>query len=272
MRPTVNLYKLNLEQRTAQRQKIFRETSERDSALIADIIRERFSVEPAPESKILDFGCGRGLKVEQLRALGYDAYGCDLVPLWNDRQESKAAFALIANEPYRLPYPDGTFDIVFSTSVFEHARNTEECFREIHRVLKTGGYSMHLFPAKYYLPYEPHILIPLANYFWPQCPRWWIGLWLILRIAYAPRLAPNFKDMYQKYCEFCKSGIHYLPNRKFKQLSLKVFGNYGSLLDFYIAHADGRYARMARRLPFRGLSAWVSSNFRMNFIFQQKLD
>lgn len=177
---------------------------------------------------------------------------------------------MISTVPYRLPYADGSFDLVFSTSVLEHAQNTEICFREIHRILKVGGISMHYFPAKFYLPYEPHILIPLVNYFWPHCPRWWIGLWLLLRVAYAPKLAPYFKDTYRQYCEFCKTGINYLPNRQYRRLSMEIFGNYGSLSDFYIAKANGRYARLARKLPFKKFTAWVSSNFRTNFIFQRK--
>lgn len=82
----MNLYKLNLEQRTAQRGKIYREIVDRDKVLISNIIHERFSLEASSHNKILDFGCGRGVMVEYLQTLGYDAYGCDLKSYWEDRQ------------------------------------------------------------------------------------------------------------------------------------------------------------------------------------------
>src|SRR5205807_7573542 len=82
--------------------------------------------------------------------------------------------------PYRLPYDEDMFDVIISTSVLEHARNPEEYFPEMWRVMKPGGVAMHLLPGKWYLPYEPHILVPLANFFYPNCPTWWFSMWTLL--------------------------------------------------------------------------------------------
>ena len=35
-----------------------------------------------PSARVLDFGCGRGELVQQLRERGYDAYGCDPEADW----------------------------------------------------------------------------------------------------------------------------------------------------------------------------------------------
>ena len=48
-------------------------------------------------------------------------------------------------ENYRFAYPDNSFDIVVSTSVFTHLRPTaiERYLRETHRVLRPNGVSLH---------------------------------------------------------------------------------------------------------------------------------
>ena len=267
----MHLYRLDVSERKRERERARREISERDRVFIRDVIRDRFSLDPAGHPRVLDFGCGLGEMVAYLHSQGYDAYGCDTDPVWEQNEASpKGRLERIATSPYRLPYADATFDVVYSTSVLEHARNPLECFREIHRVLKPGGWSFHLFPAKWYLPSEPHIRIPLANVFWPHCPDWWIGLWVLLRVVQVPRLRPDWRGVHREYCAFMRGGVSYLPNRTYRRLSLEVFGGHGSLVDFYIARSGGGYARLARRLPFRGLAGWLSSRFRMNMIYQRK--
>ncbi len=265
------MYKMDLEQRVQERERLFNEITNREMVFIFETIRDRFSLEPGPNHKVLDFGCGRGVMVNYLHSLGYDAYGCDISGGWEKFPDSPVdRLALISMEPYRLPYESSTFDIVFSTSVLEHARNQEEFFLEIHRVLKPGGVSMHLYPGKWYLPSEPHIHIPLLNYFWPRHPKWWIDLWLLIWAVYSPKIVPYRKNILQQYIDFCDTGIIYVPNKRYRQLSMKIFGNYGSLMDFYIERSGGGFAWLARKLPFRNLSVWLSSNFRMNFIYQRK--
>jgi SAM-dependent methyltransferase len=260
-----------LEERLAEREVKEEAVSQRESLFLDAAIGKLCRFDHPEQIKVLDFGCGSGEMLRYLAPLGYVAWGCDISPHWEHKSPSgNEKFALISLAPYRLPYEDNTFDVVFSTSVFEHAQNKEACFQEIRRVLRPGGYGLHLFPSKWYLPSEPHIRIPLANYFWPHCPSWWIGLWVWLRVAIHPQLAPYRKSMTAKYIAFCEDGISYWPNWKFRQLSLKVFDNYSSPMDFYIANSGGGFARLARRLPFRKLSGWFSAQFRMNFIVQQK--
>lgn len=44
----------------------------------------------------------------------------------------------------------------------EHVMEPESAFREIHRVLKPGGVSLHNFPSKW-RPIEPHMFIPFGG-------------------------------------------------------------------------------------------------------------
>lgn len=270
-RVAMYMYRMDLKERILERERIRKRIIGRDQVFISDVLRDRFHLDPSTDIKVLDFGCGSGDIVSYLCSLGYDAYGCDIAAAWEQKAGGPIErLAVIPTMPYRLPYDDSTFHAVFSTSVLEHAQNTEECFQEIHRILKVGGVSIHMFPGKWYLPYEPHIRIPLANFFWPHCPEWWVGMWVLLRVAYIPGLAPDWRSIYQEYCRFCKTGMVYMSNRRYRDLSLTIFGNHGSLMDFYIARSGGGYATLARKLPFRSLSGWLSSHFRTNVIFQEK--
>lgn len=47
-----------------------------------------------------------------------------------------------------LPYPDNTFDMVFSSHVIEHVPNNAKAIEEIHRVLKPGGVNFMVIPTR----------------------------------------------------------------------------------------------------------------------------
>lgn len=87
--------------------------------------------------RILDFGCGNGELVQAFWALGYDTYGVDIIDCIS---LDASHYEKIDFNPYKIPYSDNSFDLVCSSSVFEHTQNTEECFKEIYRILKRGGY------------------------------------------------------------------------------------------------------------------------------------
>jgi SAM-dependent methyltransferase len=265
------LYKMDLDERIEERERIRAINQNRQEQFILDTIHERFSIPPDINHKVLDFGCGKGKTVKYLQSIGYDSYGCDITNGWVNHPDTlNNKLSQIQINPYELPYEDYFFDVVYSCSVLEHAKNTEEYFSEIYRVLKKGGVSFHIFPAKWYLPYEPHIKIPLVNYFWPHCPGWWINFWLIIRGIFIPKVASYRKDVLQAYINLCNTGIIYIPTRRYKKISIDIFGNYGSLMDFYINHANGGLANLARKLHLYHFGAWVSSNFRMYCFYQKK--
>ena len=147
-------------------------------SLIRDAIHDFAQADPG-KAKVLDFGCGLGALVDGLCALGVDAYGCDVDPYW---EGDKPRLKPIERSNHRIPYDDNSFDLVYSTSVLEHAQNTRECFYEIRRVLKPGGVSFHVYPGKWYLPVEPHMYVPLVNVMWPKQPRWWLAFWAIIGV------------------------------------------------------------------------------------------
>ena len=232
-------------------------------------IREIARPERSGRIRVLDFGCGSGELVVHLLGLGYDAHGCDIVPA---PEGSAAAQRLrrIEAAPYRLPFDDASFDVVVSASVLEHARNPEEYLNEIRRVLSHGGTAMHLLPGKWYLPSEPHLLVPLANYFYPRCPSWWFAAWALLGRRHPDHKGLGWREAAKACRDFYDNGVFYLSTREHERLSRTVFGNCEWPMTFYIAHAHGGFARFCRKLPMRKLWGFVSRECRMGFLVQRK--
>lgn len=241
------------------------------AVLIQTAIRELGGFTLPALAKVMDFGCGKGKLVHALHRRGFDAYGCDIKNYWSEEYlPVSEKLKTIPLSPYRLPFDNNTFDVVVSTSVLEHAQNTEECFREIHRVLKPGGYAMHHYPGKWYLPYEPHIYVPLVNYFWPRCSKGWLRLWALLGVRNEYQQDQSWQTVVAANHKYCQEGLSYLSTRQYKELSLKVFGNCHWPMKFYIENASGGYARIFKRLPFKKLSGVLSRELRMGFLIQHK--
>jgi SAM-dependent methyltransferase len=55
----------------------------------------------------------------------------------------------------RLPFPDGTFDVITALDVVEHIRDDERALRELFRVLRTEGVLLVTVPAFRFL-WGPH--------------------------------------------------------------------------------------------------------------------
>lgn len=79
---------------------------------------------------LVDLGSGDpGHYAELLRGTGYDYVGVDVVGRAPD---------LLA-DAHRLPFSDGSVDVVVAISVLEHLRSPAVALREILRVLRPGG-------------------------------------------------------------------------------------------------------------------------------------
>ena len=120
---------------------------------------------------ILDFGCGEGELVREGRAAGFQMFGCDF-----DAQGPN--LSPISTQPYRLPYPDNSFDVVVSNQVFEHVMDYDSALAELSRILKPDGSFLHMFPARARF-IEPHVFVPGATVL---RNRPWLLLWALLGV------------------------------------------------------------------------------------------
>ncbi|HVT35665.1 MAG TPA: class I SAM-dependent methyltransferase, partial [Nevskiaceae bacterium] len=130
---------------------------------------------PLPRgARVLDFGCAAGATVTTLTDLGYDASGVDILEYWGkDRgligeefnepsDEIRRRLFAVDPDDGRLPFADGTFDLIISDQVLEHVFDLPPVFAEHVRILKPGCVAIHRFPKPTGL-IEPHTKLPFTS-------------------------------------------------------------------------------------------------------------
>ncbi|GAB6948124.1 class I SAM-dependent methyltransferase [Vulcanisaeta sp. JCM 16161] len=93
-------------------------------------------------SKVLDLGSGTGIWTMLLRRRGYHVISLDIsrASLIKCVRSSRCSDP-VQGDAVKLPFRDGYFDAVIAYgSVFNHIVRSEEAFREVSRVLGSGGY------------------------------------------------------------------------------------------------------------------------------------
>jgi Methylase involved in ubiquinone/menaquinone biosynthesis len=95
--------------------------------------------------RMLDVGCGTGANLEMLSQFG-TAEGVDVS---DDALEFCRRKGLSAQKGLAetLPFADETFDLTTALDVVEHLDDDIGGLKEMHRVTKTGGYSLIFVPA-----------------------------------------------------------------------------------------------------------------------------
>ena len=115
-------------------------------------------LDPTPQERVLDGGCGRGFMLNYLRAVS----DCTLVGVELEyrhlrvarEQLADRAIHLLNGDLYHLPFADNSFDKVILAEVLEHLPDDRAGLAEVVRVTQPGG--------------RIAISVPNANY-----PFWW---------------------------------------------------------------------------------------------------
>jgi SAM-dependent methyltransferase len=172
---------------------------------------------------ILDLGCGKGKLVDWLSAQGHDAWGCDFAgSSVSDFEADLAAddrLRPIQPQPYRLPFDDGMFDCVVSSQVLEHVKDHESTFREIHRVLKPHGISLHTFPSRHVF-IEPHVKVPLASV---VRNRAWLHFWAWAGIRNPYQAGKPAADVARLNYDYLHAHTHYLTREQLLRHAKRFF-------------------------------------------------
>ena len=93
--------------------------------------------------RLLDVGCGPGVAVCEAAPLVARATGLDLSPAMVARARSRADgipnVEIVEGDSAQLPFPDGAFTAVLSTTSFHHYPEPDRALGEMRRVLEPSG-------------------------------------------------------------------------------------------------------------------------------------
>jgi SAM-dependent methyltransferase len=202
------------------------------------------------QGRVLENGCGVGMYVEKLSALGGTVLGLEF-DFDRARQAHVRSPHIINGAGEALPLPSSTADLILSHEVIEHVQDDRAAVREMIRVLRPGGRILLFCPNRGY-PFETHGIywrgqykfgnIPLVNYL----PRRW-----------RDQLAPHVRVYSRRDLENLFEG---LPVRFIERTV--IFGAYDNLIARF--GAFGKFLRGAlqflEKTPLRALGLshfWV---------------
>ena len=136
---------------------------------------------------VLEVGCGYGRNLIALSRLrSRFVVGCDVA--FDELKRAKSRLRpidavhrsrvhLVRQEPYKLPFRDGTFDLIVLWQVVEHLFGTDskrKVLAECTRVLKSGGYILVETPNQWF-PFDYHDnKLPLVHWICPPPVREWL--------------------------------------------------------------------------------------------------
>ena len=158
------------------------------------------------DHRVLDFRCETGLRVYEFRAYGFCAMGFDTHNRVTVREEADKDWFIFSDDAcrYHIPQPDNTFDFVFSGGL-EHVRDYDAAFQEIHRVLKPGGTSLQVCPARW-RPIEKHFYVPLGGRFHSHP---YLLFWAALGIRHGRQKGKSYREVAHENWRYAQTELRY---------------------------------------------------------------
>ncbi len=100
-----------------------------------------------PHPVILDVGGGRECFFSPCKPPGARIICLDISPQ-QLAQNKDADELVLADATQEIPLPEASVDLLVSRAVIEHMKSPQDFLRHSFRVLKPGGYCIHVFPCK----------------------------------------------------------------------------------------------------------------------------
>ena len=118
-------------------------------------------VPPGSLGTMLEIGSGDGFVAAMLAPLGKTLITTEPAP---GRAAHARELPRLRCSATELPFADGSFDFIFSSSVLEHVRDRDRALAELRRCLKPDGLMIHLMPSTTWkllqlFLYYPHIAL-----------------------------------------------------------------------------------------------------------------
>jgi SAM-dependent methyltransferase len=136
---------------------VWRDGQQRRLDMIVKFAGERI------HGRVLENGCGVGMYIEKLSALGANVIGLEYD--FERAREAKVNSDKIINAAGEsLPLPALTFDLILSHEVIEHVQSDRSAIAEMVRVLRGGGRAVIFCPNRGY-PFETHGIFRKGKYY-----------------------------------------------------------------------------------------------------------
>lgn len=91
------------------------------------------------DADVLELGCGTGLILERVAEVAKTARGIDLSPGMLEKATARGLDVSLASVT-ELPFPDASFDLVYSFKVLAHVPDIGRALAEAARVTRPGGH------------------------------------------------------------------------------------------------------------------------------------
>lgn len=155
---------------------------------------------PLAGKRLLDVGSGMGLMLATLiKCYGVDGYGVEpgAVGFSSSLKTSRVLLAangidtgrVIAACGEQLPFPDCSFDVVYSANVLEHVEDPARVLYESIRVLRPCG-TLHFEIPNFLSYWEGHYLVPMPPIVFRPLLPWWMKTVFRRDPAFARTLQP----------------------------------------------------------------------------------
>ncbi|MBN1811885.1 MAG: class I SAM-dependent methyltransferase [Anaerolineae bacterium] len=123
---------------------------------------------PLEGKRVLDVGCGVGTYTAAFLRQTSHVFGVEVEHERALEAREQAAGVAQAVGEY-LPWPENTFDVVFSHEVLEHVADDRTCAAEMVRVTRPGGHIVVFVPNRLY-PFETHGIFWRGRYRFGNIP------------------------------------------------------------------------------------------------------
>jgi SAM-dependent methyltransferase len=141
----------------------------RKARKIRRVLEEELGPAPWPRLRVLDLGCGPGTIAAYFARLTARVTAVDVDAETVERARArfrspKLDFITLADP--RLPFADGSFDLLIVNHVYEHVGEQNVFFAEVRRVLAPSGLA-YLAAAGRWQVIEPHYGLPFLSWLPP---------------------------------------------------------------------------------------------------------
>lgn len=189
----------------------------------------------AGKKSVLDYGCGRGDLLVELRKVVPNSVGCDIAEFIYEGSPILLPDLKVNESIFRVR-EDGTdfrsdkFDCIISNQVMEHVSDHWKILSEMDRLLAPEGQVILCFPSKEIIV-EPHLKLPFIHRLKrsPNALKAYLAVAHLLKIGQAKRHRGNWKEWVKERSRYLYKNTNYISAQDFQKLLIQLGFQYEDL-------------------------------------------